>query len=66
MIERESDERLLENGHQRFGQIVGQRPQAFAESRTQNECLCDLIHDRRRESVVALSGFGPAVERRFQ
>jgi len=48
MIERESDERLLENGHKRFGQIVGQRPQPFAESRAKNESLRDSVHPETR------------------
>ena len=41
MIEGEADERLLENRNERLGQIIGERSQTRAESRTEDECLCD-------------------------
>ena len=46
MIERESDERFLENRHKRLGQIVSQRPKPGAKPRAQNECSHDRGHQR--------------------
>ena len=46
MIERESDERFLENRDKRFGQIVSQRPQPGPKPRAQNECSRDRGHQR--------------------
>ena len=44
MVERERDERLLKNRHQRFGQLLGQRAKSGSESGAQDECLFDLKH----------------------
>src|ERR1700730_3383623 len=47
MIERERDKRLLKNGDERLWQIIGQRPQARAEPRAEEECLGDGRHGLR-------------------
>jgi hypothetical protein len=47
MIERESNERLLENRDERLRQLVGQWTQAHAKARCQNECLFDFVHEEK-------------------
>jgi membrane protein YdbS with pleckstrin-like domain len=44
MIERESDQRLLENRHERFGHIIRQWPQSRAQSGAKNESFCYRTH----------------------
>src|SRR5207249_12124708 len=44
MIERKSDERFLENRHERLGQMVSQRTEPGSKPRAQNECLRDCGH----------------------
>lgn len=41
MIEGEADQRLLENRNEWLGQIIRERSQTRAETRTEDECLCD-------------------------
>ena len=47
MIERESNERLLKDRDERLRQLVGQRTQAHAKTRCQNECLSDFVHEKK-------------------
>src|SRR2546430_556791 len=44
MIEREGDERFLKDGHQRLGEIVGERAEACPESGAEDKGLSDLRH----------------------
>src|SRR5206468_7970167 len=52
MIERESDERLLENGDERLWQLVGQWTQPRAKARCQNERLGDFVHEQKIERFL--------------
>ena len=52
MIERESDERLLENRDERLRQLLGQWTQARAKTRCQNECLSDFVHEQKIERFL--------------
>ena len=49
MIERESDERLLENRYEWLWQVICQRPQPFAEACGQDECFCNGGHEEKLE-----------------
>src|SRR2546421_10327299 len=59
MIEREGDERLLENRNERFRQFIRERSKPRAESGAEDECLFDLRHRvtnsewRRKQSGAA-------------
>jgi membrane protein YdbS with pleckstrin-like domain len=52
MVQRESDEWLLENRHQRLGKIVRQRPEPSAQSSAEDECLCDRSHGANNLSMA--------------
>src|SRR5438876_1562827 len=52
MIERESNERLLEDRDERLRQLVGQWTQARAKTRCQNECLSDFVHEQKIERFL--------------
>src|SRR4030081_2246025 len=62
MIERKSNERLLKNGGERLGQIVGERPQARAESGAEDESLCECRH-RAKNPAWPKKSFGVAPRR---
>ena len=52
MIKRESNQRLLKNGDERFRQFVRQWTQARAKTRCQNECLSDFVHEQKIERFL--------------
>ena len=56
MIERESDEGFLKNWDEGLRQIIRYRTQACAESRAQDECLCDFVHDKKKSDTPRLGG----------
>ena len=53
MIERESKERLLKDRDERLRQLIGQWTQARAETRCQDERLCDLVHEKENAMLNA-------------
>ena len=52
MIERESNERLLKDRDEGLRQLLGQWTQARAETRCQNECLSDFVHEQKIERFL--------------
>ena len=49
VIEGKRHERFLKNRDKRFRHFVGQWTQPRAKSRSQNECLCNVIHEQKIE-----------------
>jgi len=52
MIECERNERLLKDRDERFRQLLGQRTQACAKTRCQNERLSDFVHEQKIERLL--------------
>src|SRR5207237_4201823 len=59
MVDGKADERLLENRNERLRQIIRERSQTRAESRTEDECLCNQRH-RANNSACRNKLFGAA------
>src|SRR5947207_8195376 len=67
MIERESDQRFLKDRYERFGEIICQRTQTGTATGGQNECLDDLVHQRKtRDSSTSLGMTRKAAAIEFQ
>src|SRR5438132_9427627 len=52
VIESKSDERLLKDRHQRFWQIVRERPKSYSKSGAEDECLFDPAHRARKAGCL--------------
>jgi hypothetical protein len=52
MIERESNERLLEDRDEGLRQLIGHWTQARAKTCCQNECLSDFVHEQKIERFL--------------